>query len=493
LEQYFCTNAPTPSPPKPLPTPILPTPARPTPAIPTPSPDPFPPSMLRCEYLEMPMALNTLKPRFSWRIGHKTRGHLQSAYQVLVSAVDSSAEEGDAWDSGIVQSNYTSQIEYSGGVLNSRSQYFWRVRWRDDHNWSMFSAVALFETGLPSDEWRADWVSGATMGINQLRHEFQLPSMRDTWPPKSGVNEQQEGRGSVLSAEQRRRLHGPIGDGSSTTTSTRSSKNGWEARVYISGIGYYELTINGHKVSDDVLAPGWTTYSARTLYSAYDITSLLRPGSSNAIGVMLGNGPWGRWWKRPPQVRLELHARHMSSKTDVIVRSGTDDWHCRAGPVTADDIYYGEAYDARKEEAHWDEPNFPMSADWTPVVKPPPITGGGSGESWTPAGPPVMTAVSFPPQRVVRTMWPRNMSSPRPHTFVFDVGQNIAGWVRLRLPPNKRGTTVRVCNKPACPHQPACPRQPAYHLVSCIISPRLTAPSVVLGAVCRSSWCGRQH
>ncbi len=326
------------------------------------------PSGLRTEYLVNPLGVDVTQPRFSWLPQHAERAQKQTAYQVLVSR---NPDAGDVWDSGRMESAETAQVAYAGKPLASGESYFWKVRyWDAAGRPSPYSAVARFDTGLFSAaDWKGKWIGGA----NQFRREFTLP-----------------GR--------------PV-----------------RARVYICGLGYYELRINGKKVGDHVLDPGWTTYDKRVLYSTYDVTSLLRAGP-NAAGVMLGQGWYGS------RVLLMQMNIEMEGGQRVEVVSDAE-WKSRQGPLVSDSIYNGETYDARMEAPGWDRPGF-SGAGWS-----------AASVAEAPKG--VLSAQMMPPIRVTETITPLKMTSPRAGMYVYDMGQNFSGWVRLHVK-GPRGARVQL-------------------------------------------------
>jgi alpha-L-rhamnosidase len=193
------------------------------------------------------------------------------------------------------------------------------------------------------------------------------------------------------------------------------------ATAYICGLGYYELRINGRKVGTNVLDPGWTTYPKRALYVAHDVTALLRNGA-NAVGVMLGDG-----WFKSKALLFQLNIELAGGKTLSVVSDGT--WKAVAGPVLEDSVYNGETYDARLEAPGWDEPGFADKA-WK---KAEPAAG--------PKG--ALSAQMMPPIRIMDTLVPLKMTTPRPGVYVFDMGQNASGWARLRVA-GPRGAEVKM-------------------------------------------------
>ena len=334
------------------------------------APGPLPPSGLRCEYLVNPMGLDVTNPRFFWRLEHSERGARQTAYQVLVSTTPS-VSAGDQWDSSKINSAEFTHVAFGGRPLESGTTYYWKVRyWDQDEVASPYSAVTRFDTGLFSDgDWKARWIRGG----NQLRKEFQL------------------------AAKPRR------------------------ARAYVSGIGYYELRLNGNKVGRHVLDPGFTAYDKRILYATYDVTDHLRQGA-NAAGIMLGEG-----WYRGRAAILQIDVEMADGTRLAFTTDGS--WKGAQGPILSDSIYNGEEYDARKETPGWDLPGYDDRA-WAPVSLNDPPKG-------------VLSAQLMPPIRVVGDIVPLRMTNPRPGAYVYDLGQNFSGWVRLRVK-GPAGTVVRL-------------------------------------------------
>ena len=193
------------------------------------------------------------------------------------------------------------------------------------------------------------------------------------------------------------------------------------ARAYVAGLGYYELRINGRKIGDRVLDPARTNYPKRILYATYDITDELTQGA-NAAGVMLGQG-----WFRARAALLQIHIELPNGQRLEVLSDRS--WKSAQGPILSDSIYDGEVYDARKETPGWDRPGYQDQA-WKPAE---PVA--------TPAG--TLSAQLMPPIRVIDDIVPFQMSSPRPGVFVYDLGQNFSGWVRLRVR-GPRGTLVRI-------------------------------------------------
>jgi len=346
---------------------------------------------LFCEYASNPIGIDVTSPRFSWQISHPQRGQFQSAYQVLVASSfqNLEAENADMWDSGKVISDRSVNVIYNGKPLQSGKTYYWKVRvWDKNGKASPYSEVAIFEMGLlAKNDWQGEWIGcpGGRPGEALLfRKEFFL----------------------------KKPVH--------------------RARAYISGLGYYELRINGKKVGDHVLDPGWTEYTKRVLYVTYNVTEYLREGV-NAIGVMVGNG-----WYESPQMIFQMNLEFGDGTNTSIVSDAT--WMVASGPIIKNSIYDGEVYDARLEKNGWDTHGYrvvslqkeglKVERDWS-----------GAKRLEGPGG--LMQAQMIEPIKVVDTVRPIKITNPKPGIYVYDMGQNIAGWARLNVE-GPEGTEVTL-------------------------------------------------
>jgi alpha-L-rhamnosidase len=351
---------------------------------------------LRTEYAVDPLGIDERAPRLSWTLRAERRGTLQSAYEIRVATEKGDLARTPLWDSGKVPSDASVQRAYAGPALQPGRRYHWQARaWDDQGRASEWSTPAYWEMGLMGPaQWRARWI---TPGLAEdttrsnpspmLRAEFALD-------------------GTIASA-----------------------------RAYVTSLGLYEMQLNGRRVGDQLFAPGWTSYDTRLQYQTYDVTDLLKPGA-NAVGVTLGDG-WYRgrlgWGKQRNSygnqlgLLAQIVVRYTDGREQVI---GTDErWKASTGPIVLSDIYDGETYDARLEMAGWSLPGFD-DRGWTSVR--------GLDHSRTiliaPAGPPIRRIQELRPVTILHT--------PAGET-VFDLGQNMVGWVRLRVQ-GPRGTTVRL-------------------------------------------------
>lgn len=340
-------------------------------------------SQLRCEYALNPLGIDAVHPRLSWLLTADRRNQEQQAYQILAASTAEhlAGSRPDLWDSGIVLSA-DSLVEYAGPPLVSGQRVYWQVRaWDRDGQAGPFSEPAWFEMGLlqPAD-WHADWIGfpGAWPGkAIYFRRDFQLEK--------------------------------PV----------------QRARVYMVGLGWSELSVNGLKVNDRVLDPPQSNYSKRVLYSTDAIEDFLQAGQ-NTIGVVCGSG-----WYGAIRLLLQLNLTYTDGSTETIVTETCypQPWLVSTGPIQENSIYDGELYDACLEYPGWDRPDHAPQNRLVAAC----VDG--------PAG--MQVAAALEPIRVVETLPPQAITQPQPGVYVIDLGQNIAGWARLRVR-GERGTRISL-------------------------------------------------
>ncbi|MCF7974610.1 MAG: glycoside hydrolase family 78 protein [Phycisphaerae bacterium] len=353
---------------------------------------------LKCEYQVNPMGLDVHRPRLSWTLASDLRGQTQTAYHVIVSAdlQGIEANRGDQWDSGKVTSKESIQVVYQGAPLKSGTRYFWKVRvWNKNGHASPWSKASWFETALLTPgEWQATWINDgkANPAADEDFYKFDpAPLFRKEF---------------VLAKPMK------------------------QARLYITGLGYYEASLNGRRIGDHRLDPGWTKYTERVYYSTYDVTGQVRNGD-NCLGVTLGNGwynpmplrMWGHKNLREnvpigrPRFVSQLHIQYEDGSAEWIVSN--EDWKVSQGPILRNSIYLGEIYDARKEIPGWDEPGFDDSA-WPRAAL-----------ATEPMGP--LQAQPLAPMKVTATVKPVKISEPQKGVYIVDMGQNFSGWASFKF------------------------------------------------------------
>ena len=373
----------------------------------TPSGDGLKPAALRCEAKTDPLGIDETQPRLSWIVVSDQRGQKQTAYQILVAATESALQKniGDLWDSGKVASGETTAIVYAGKPLASHQFCFWKIMvWDKDGKSSAWSQPAVWSMGLlaPTD-WKAEWIGYDKARLN---------------PPADFIRHEQSKSSDAA---------GPLflPPPPFLRTTFKIDKPVTRAVLYASALGNVDLRLNGKFVSEDRFTPGWTDYAKRVYYRAYDVTPLLRQGG-NALGAVLADGWYSGYigggrhrnhYGKLPRLRAQLHLE-FADGTAQDVASGPG-WKAASGPIREADFLMGEAYDARMALTGWDTPDFD-DAKWEPVV---------TGAELSPP----LQAHSGVPVRAFDTIKPRKITEPKPGVFVFDMGRNFAGVVRLNL------------------------------------------------------------
>lgn len=339
---------------------------------------------LTCEYLKKPIGIGELKPRFSWLVSSDETNIKQASYRIQVSKRDDGFENL-IWDSGIVTLEDSIQIVYNGPALISRTRYYFRVKITDNKGTtSPWSDISFFETGiLAASEWKAEFISAVD------------------------ENTADNSAGTILRK--------PF----------EVAKNILSARIYATSLGLYELTLNGTRVGDALLTPGWTSYSKRLQYQTYDITSMLNPGE-NALGAILGCG----WFKgelawadkrniygNKTALLLQLHIEYTDGTQQTVLSD--DSWKVNDSPILMSELYHGETYDARLEVDGWNMPAYDDSS-WTFAKR----------IEWNKD---ILVAQENVPVRKINEIKPIKMFTAPNGETVMDMGQNMVGWLRFKV------------------------------------------------------------
>ena len=343
--------------------------------------------VLCTEYQINPIGIDIERPRLSWQSRSRTRGSVQVGYQTQVALTENALRDGDLfWDSGRVTSDQSTQVPYSGPALESAQRYFWRVRtWNETGGDAVWSPTAYWEMGLLRlSDWSAQWITPANeVDANKPN---PAPLLRKTFALSGAVR---------------------------------------EARLYITSLGLYEAELNGRRVGDQVLTPGWTSYDKRLQYQTYDVTPLLQAGR-NAIGVTLGSG-----WYSGPLVwtlnrnhygdRLALLAQLRVTYADGRIETVDSDasWRTSTGPIVLSEIYAGERYDARLAKTGWSLADYDDRA-WSGVCE-------------LDHSKQILLAPVGPPVRKIEEIKPIAISRAPSGATIVDLGQNMVGYVRLKV------------------------------------------------------------
>ncbi|MEN8913771.1 MAG: glycoside hydrolase family 78 protein [Polaribacter sp.] len=351
------------------------------------------------EQFKNPIGFYDATPSFSWKLPQHKNIKKQTAYSIVVaSKPELLPNNADLWKSGKVESEQTLFVKYEGEKLSSRQKVYWQLKfWDQDKKSSAWSEVANFELGLlHNSDWQAKWISlpkvdkakspktnKTSYKVQYLRNEFTLDSKIES------------------------------------------------ARLYITAKGLFEAQINGKKVGDDVMAPGWTPYNKRIETLTYDVIDHLQDGS-NAIGISLAEGWYaGRLMLRgypkvSPKVMCQLEVKYTNGDVKTFITD--ESWKAtQEGPIVYAGIYDGEQYDARKEQKSWSLTSFD-DANWQKVVT----------ED-------IDTQISLTPKRhntvkSVEELTPIAITEIDKGVVIFDMGQNMVGVPLIKVPMDKDGT-----------------------------------------------------
>ncbi|HEY3328663.1 MAG TPA: family 78 glycoside hydrolase catalytic domain [Capsulimonadaceae bacterium] len=348
------------------------------------------PTHLRCQGLVSPRGVDYRQPLISWQLAGSGTARAQTAYQILVATSTSKLAPGtaDLWDTGKVDGSLSAQVRYAGKPLESRTICHWTVRvWDETGAAGEFALPSHWEMGLLDEtDWEAQWITSAS-------YPEVMPGSKVAPSP-------------IFRKEAR--IDSPVR----------------HARAYISGLGFFELEVNGRKVGDHVLDPAFTRYDLRTLYVVHDITDHLVLGQ-NAFGVVLGTGYYNChtkevWdfeqaaWRDRPKVIAQIEITHADGTVHTIRTDRS--WSTSTGPIVFDGIRNGEFYDARLEKPGWSLPGYDAST-WSPAQ----IAASPGGELIS----------QLLPVKVTQTLAALSVTELADGSSMVDFGQNIAGWAQL--------------------------------------------------------------
>lgn len=386
---------------------------------------------LRVETRSEPIVVDVPQPRFSWEIRSDDRNVQQTHYQILVASTPEmiEADSADIWDSGKIRSSQSIQVPYEGPLLESRTTYYWKVKVWCRRRGSVSSEYIAWHTGLMSEtDWKAQWIG--------LDSTFQWDRVEQF---------------SRLSARYFRKEF-------------ELKRQPDQAKLYMVGLGMYELYVNGLKLGGQVLAPAPTDYTQEVKYTTYELATYLKPGK-NVIAIVLGNGrffnmrqnfkPWKIRTFGFPKLLFQLEM-HLPDGTYAEILSDTT-WRVTAdGPIRSNNEFDGEEYDATKELTGWTMPGYDMSA-WLPVDI---TTDPGENRRYfadsipqknepkTPHGDLSLKQASRKAQinedmKVVLSVKPVAILHRTGKSFILDMGQNMAGWLKIQVK-GEKGHTVTL-------------------------------------------------
>ncbi|MDD3040601.1 alpha-L-rhamnosidase N-terminal domain-containing protein [Bacteroides sp.] len=392
------------------------------------------PVSLSCEYMENPSVVDVLSPRLSWInevTSKQARGEVQTAYRIVVASSKDKLVKGefDIWDTGKRKSSDSYLIPYEGQQLQSAKDYWWRVMtWNGREEASVWSEPAYWGMGLLSaDEWRAKWIGVPWQGEaprkalkpNSAAYpSYPSPLFRKLFSVKDGVV---------------------------------------SAKVFVTGLGYFELYMNGERVGDDYLVPNFTNYTVRddlkyaniaidnrfrdyrVMYLAYDITRLLRE-KENVAGAIVGNGFYDcvSHWVCPfgsPRFLCQIEVTYEDGSKDII---GSDEtWKVKESPIVMDGVFDGEIYDANAEVEGWATVKCDDSK-WNYAILRQAPTG-------------ILTAHTAPTDKITEELHPITFKKLEDSVYEVDFGKEISGWLHLKDIKGQKGDTLNVkyiCESP---------------------------------------------
>ena len=343
------------------------------------------PVRLRTEYKQNPIGMDEKCPRFSYELNGNSK--YQTAYRILVED-----EQGSQmWDSGFVQDSRSLQIEYKGATLKPFTRYNWKVQVRDENGvesyWS--AGDSFFETGFLGTEWSGKWLSASSGPLSRLLRDFKL------------------------------------------------EKTVAKARLYATALGVYEIYVNGNRVGEDCLKPGWTDYFERVQYQAYDVTELLQKGDNTLASTVTGGWFSCKGYGNSAALLAELHITYADGSTEKIVTG--KDWkrfyvHIQ-NPIRFSHLYNGEAFEAW-EETDWKQPGgyrtYAVAAPETDIASHAILKT--IKVVWQ-SGADIRRMIRMEPVKIKK----------RPNaTWIVDFGQNFTGWERIHLKNTMQGTTIVI-------------------------------------------------
>ena len=370
---------------------------------------------LTCEMQQTPLAMDKANPRFGWKLTSNIQGDKQVAYQIILTS-----NGLKIWDSGKIKSDQSQLVVYKGKTLEKGKRYSWTVKVWDAKGKMSESKNTFFETAPNFNKTKTQWIGAIT------RANSNLPiGRRDLHSPSFKKPEYKELYDKINPLALRSII---------LRKSFNTSKTVDKAIVHASGLGHYNLSLNGKKVSEDIFTPVWSDYDKTVYYNTYQIDTLLNKGE-NVIGITLGNGFYNAVGNRyrklwvsfgPPTLFLEMHVYYTDGTSEII--TSDESWKYALSPITFNDIFGGEDYDARLEQKGWDKPSF-NDKSWKSVVI-----------QEAPKG--ILRAQQITSVRSMREYGAVSMSKIDT-SYVLNMGQNLSGYPEIKVT-GKKGQTVKI-------------------------------------------------
>ncbi|MBN2519516.1 MAG: family 78 glycoside hydrolase catalytic domain [Bacteroidales bacterium] len=371
---------------------------------------------LQCNYKENPVGILP-KPQFSWILESEIRNQSQSAYHMLIADNPNLLKKdiGNIWDTKKVITNQSINIIYQGQELLPGKEYYWKVKVWDKNGYeSGWSEIAKFFTGL---FYKENWSEAKWISYEDMPDSLILVPGVHPW-------------GKNIKELAKRRPVVPL-----FRKDFQTNKNIRSAYLFICGLGHYKASINGKRISDDFLSPGWTGYDKTCFYNTYDITAYIEKGQ-NTLGVIVGPGFYNVNNERYRKLLITYGMPKMICKIKITYSDGTienivtdSNWKTSPSPITYSSIYGGESYDAQLEQRGWNMPGFDDS-NWNNALlaKDPGRT--------------LISETSYP-IRVMEKFSPVQIIKLGKDTFLYDFGQNASGIIHLKIR-GQKGQTVKL-------------------------------------------------
>lgn len=393
----------------------------------------FSPKALRAEHMVDPSVVDVKHPRLSWvntPVNDKVKNQSQSAYRIVAASSVERLRKGeyDLWDTGKVKAADSYLIEYSGAEVADGGDCYWQVMtWDKDGNASSWSAPAHWGMGITDPAgWKAKWIGAPWQGE---RHKKKID-------PKKEIRE----------------YPSPMFRQNFTV-----GKKVEKAKAFVTGLGYFELYLNGKKVGDDLLVPNFTNYTDRpdldqysivvdsefsgyrVMYLAYDVTDRLKEGK-NTVGAILGNGFYDNTtgWTCPfgtPRLLCQLEITYADGTTETVATDDT--WLAAQSGIVVDGPFDGEVFDASRQIENWSSPDYDDSS-WSKAVY-----------RKAPRG--ALTAHTAPTDKVISTFKPTSLTRNADGSWDVKYPVEISGWIRLKDVKMNAGDTLNIkyhCDMP---------------------------------------------
>ncbi len=372
---------------------------------------------LQIENSTNPLGVDNATPVFSWQLQSTQKNVLQKAYHILVSDDEKLLQKnnGNIWDSKKVTAGTSIQVAYKGKPLAAIKKYYWIVKVWDNNGNVAISKIAYWQMGVLKNN---DWYSAKWIGYDEPVDSTRIfPHVHQSGKKSWGA------RRNVL----------PMMRKEFAVNKTIKS-----ATAYICGLGHFEMFLNGNKIGNHFLDPGWTNYTKHAQYVTFDVTKDLQQGK-NVIGVMLGNGfyyiPGQRYRKMTgayghPKMILRTVIEYSDGTAENIISD--ESWQTAPSPIIYSSIFGGEDYDATLQQPNWNKPGFD-AAQWKNVI----ITN----------GPAQLNAQMQEPLKVMQRFSVVSKKEFSNGITMYDLGQNFSGIPSITVRGNKYDTVKIYCGE----------------------------------------------